>query len=285
MSAHILPNFLVIGAYKAGTTSLFTDLSAHPDVFVPEAKEIGHLANSAVASSDGQRTYAAFFLSGAGFSAVGEVAPQYAADPWFTGVPARAHDVLGSDLRLIYMVRHPIERLESHLNHVRLSRPEQAASLDHMVKAMPKLVDVSRYGHQLDLWRAAFPADQILVQRFEDYVTDPAQVRAAICAFLNVAPLSRMDGETWANITSARRSKPAWVRQWLHTEFYRRHVKPIVPRSIRRKAARTLFRAAPLAPDRFSSETRAALHAELAPDIAHFHELLGLSTPMWQDFC
>ena len=103
----MLPNLIVIGAPKGGTTSLHHYLGAHPDVFMSRRKELGLFDREDWRDRvewyerqfpDRPRGYA------------GESSPAYSMHPTVAGVPERIHELL-PDARLIYLVRDPVERL------------------------------------------------------------------------------------------------------------------------------------------------------------------------------
>ena len=111
-----LPSFLVIGAMKAGTTSLYHYLHAHPQVFMPSIKELDFF----VAGGNwgrGLHWYQKQFAgAGPGAVAVGEASTMYTKYPSVDGVPERIAAHL-PEVRLVYVVRDPIDRIRSHYRH------------------------------------------------------------------------------------------------------------------------------------------------------------------------
>src|SRR5918992_1234170 len=108
----MLPNFLIIGAAKAGTTSLWAYLREHPQVFMAEPKEL-HFFVAASNWKRGLGWYESHFDRAKGSVAVGEACGAYSRFPTHRGVPARIAGVV-PDARLIYLVRHPIDRMVSN---------------------------------------------------------------------------------------------------------------------------------------------------------------------------
>ena len=106
-----LPTFLVIGAPKAGTTSLHDHLRGHPDVFMPTRKEPDFFFRDA-AWREGIASYARLFRRAGSVTAVGETSTSYSRYPHVPDVPERIALVV-PDARLIYLVRHPVERMVS----------------------------------------------------------------------------------------------------------------------------------------------------------------------------
>src|SRR3972149_2256199 len=143
----LLPNFLVIGAPKAGTTSLYHYLRLHPQVFMPATKELSFFVEQNNWPR-GRAWYEEQFSGAVDAAAIGEASPRYTMYPQYAGVPARIADLL-PDIRLIYLVRHPIERMRSHyLDHVIYGAekaPIEKALLDN-----PLYLNASRYDLQIE---------------------------------------------------------------------------------------------------------------------------------------
>lgn len=280
------PDFLVIGAYKSGTTSLFHELAAHPDIGVPAAKEVAHLVRPEVTHANGLARYEAYFHPLRHYPIVGEVAPQYTAAPRWTGVAARARDILGPDLKLIYIVRHPLDRIVSHLAHREAAAPELALGAQVPV-GMFHEADISRYGMQIDPWLSAFPRANLLVVTFEAYRDDPASVRQALFTFLGAGDPPVKGPAVQANVTANRRRKPDWLKRFLRHHAYRAYLQPLLPVKIRQQAGQLISRQAYLKTgpaESMSETTRSVLHETLKPDIADFYTKLGRTGPLWADF-
>src|SRR5262245_60208451 len=106
-----LPNFLVIGAMKSGTTTFYHDLAAHPDVFLAE-KELGALSRD-VATVE----YASYFKRAKPEQLCGDVSTTYSMCPDVSGVADRAKKNLSRNTKIIYLVREPVARAISHHYH------------------------------------------------------------------------------------------------------------------------------------------------------------------------
>jgi hypothetical protein len=164
MSAR-LPDFLVIGAMKCGTTSLYEYLRAHPQVFMPEKKELEYFVE-AKGWTRGLDWYRAQFAEAGDATAVGEASPSYANDPNHPGVPGRIAALL-PHVRLVYVIRHPIERIDSHYRH-RVRYDGERRSADDAVLGSPGVyLPPSRYAHQIDGYLDHFSRDRLLVVRSE----------------------------------------------------------------------------------------------------------------------
>src|SRR4051812_12198760 len=163
-----LPTFLVIGAYKAGTTSLFHYLRAHPQVFMTEEKETFYFTDDAY--HHGREWYEAQFAAGADSVARGEASTAYSAWPNFKHVPERASKLV-PDARIVYLLRHPIERLQSqYLFDARMFRDHRP--IDEAVLDEATYVSRSRYAMQIDRWMAHYPRENLLLLTTEELRND-----------------------------------------------------------------------------------------------------------------
>jgi hypothetical protein len=194
-----LPNFLVIGAQKAGTTWLASQLWHHPDVFMlrPEI----HFFDRASNYEKGPGWYERHFEAARGKRAIGEKSPEYM---WVGGkgpghlasVHRNVHATM-PDARLIAILRNPVERAISQLNH--LIRVQHVAPLEriddllvggrqHLV-ADSGVLDRGRYVHQLAAYRELFDPRQMLVLIYEEDVREqPREGLAKVCHFLGIDP-------------------------------------------------------------------------------------------------
>ena len=104
------PNFIVIGAMRAGTTALFEYLRAHPDVYIPELKELNFFWER---WKRGIGWYESQFAGATDEKAIGELSPEYTFYPARRGVAERIAKLL-PDVKLIYLMRDPIARMRSN---------------------------------------------------------------------------------------------------------------------------------------------------------------------------
>src|SRR4051812_26405844 len=181
----MLPNLLIIGAQKCGTTSLHAYLDLHPDVDMAAGKELDFFIADR-AWRNGPHWYAAHFRDDAAVR--GEASPNYTAWPIWDGVPERAASLV-PDARLVYLVRDPIERIESHYLQRRLQDGERGdiASVIGDVRDPHNLfVARSRYATQLERWLDHFPQEQVLVVAAEDLRDERHATVAAVLAHVGL---------------------------------------------------------------------------------------------------
>ena len=213
-SAHDLPNFVVIGAMKAGTTSLYQYLKGHDQVFMPAIKELDFF----VAESNwcrGIEWYRRQFNAAGAAPARGEASTLYTQYPTHEGVPERMARVLPG-VRLVYVVRDPIERIRSHYEHLVITgaerRPPEVALLEN-----PVYLECSKYAMQLERYLDHFPREQILIVTSEALKLDRRAAVRRVYEFLGVDPTQLpevLDTEFYQ--TARRRTYPPavlWARR------------------------------------------------------------------------
>jgi hypothetical protein len=204
-----LPNALIIGAAKAGTTSLFDWLSQHPQVAPSRIKEVKFFDHN---FSRGPNWYRAQFSPQRHHKLILEASPSYL---WNVPVPGRVRALLGAP-KLIVLLREPVDRAYSHYA-MKVRQGFETLSFEDALEAEPQRLAAladraasggeaflgpqerfaylaeSRYHEQIERWLAVFPKDQLLFIRSEDLFRDPAAVLANTQAFLGLAPFDFPD--------------------------------------------------------------------------------------------
>ena len=210
-----LPNFVVIGAMKAGTTSLFHYLQAHPQVFMSPLKEVDFFAEELNWGRGLDWYRRQFDGAGPNSAAIGEASTSYSKYPEFRGVPERIAQCL-PDARLIYVVRDPIERIRSHYQHRVLVGAERTP-LDVAVLQDDRYVNCSRYAMQIEQYVDLFPREKILLITSEELRALRLPTMRRIFRFLEIDPdfvPDTIDREFYR--TEERASYPRytwWVRR------------------------------------------------------------------------
>ena len=225
----MLPTFLVIGAYKAGTTSLYHYLRAHPQVFMTEAKETFYFTDHAY--GNGREWYEAQFDAAGGAIARGEASTAYSAWPFFEHVPERAH-ALVPDAQLVYVLRHPIERLLSQYRFDARTwwdkRPIDEAVLDEL-----RYVSRSRYATQIEQWLPYYPLDRMHFLTSENLRDHRARELRRVYAFLGVDPdFVPRDVDREHNRRQDLRTENEAVRRLRGTVLHRA-ARAVVPKGLR----------------------------------------------------
>jgi hypothetical protein len=179
-----LPNLVVIGAQKCGTSGLHYQLSLHPEIWMSRPKELNFFIEERNWSR-GQDWYRHYFDAQA--KVRGESSPNYTAYPQHVGVPERMRSVV-PDAKLVYVVRDPLERIAAHWVHNYAKRREKgdlAATLTH---ANASYVVRSQYHMQLQQFLAHYPFGQILVIEQEELRSAPLETLRRVFEFTGVDP-------------------------------------------------------------------------------------------------
>jgi hypothetical protein len=228
----MLPNFLLIGAMKCGTTSLADQLTVHPDIFVSDPKE-PHFFAWNQHWERGIEWYESLFRDAEAAKAVGEASTTYTMHPVAPDVPPRIAQTL-ADVRFLYIVRHPIDRLVSHYMH-RWYEGNTSNSLEAAIESDTQLLAYSRYHYQIQQYLPHFPPDRFLVLVFEEFTADPVAVHQQVYRFLGVDP-SFVPGERPPkNVTDQKVRHGPWVRAARHIPFLRPIANTLFPATLRRR--------------------------------------------------
>jgi hypothetical protein len=179
-----LPNLVVVGGLKCGTTSLHHYLNLHPEIEMSRPKEL----NFFVAELNwplGSEWYASHFSDDAPVR--GESSPHYTSRPRFEGVAERMRSVLG-DVRLVYMVRDPIDRMLSHYLHNVGGGYEHRALADALGDPRSAYVNRSLYSFQLEPYLEQFGSERIEVVAREELKGERPATMRRLFTFLGVDP-------------------------------------------------------------------------------------------------
>ncbi|HEY3013432.1 MAG TPA: sulfotransferase [Chloroflexota bacterium] len=290
----MLPNFVVIGAAKAGTTALYWYLAEHPAVFMSPVKETNYFAfglddkgQLLYGDPDVHRfpvrslsAYQQLFVNAGDAVAVGEASPIYLECPQ---AAARIRELLPT-ARIICSLRHPVDRAYSdyvmYLRH-RGQRFEPARDLTATARwARPdsRWMVIGKYREQLSRYFAAFPRNQIHVILFDDLKRNSLGVVQDVYRFLEVDPAFVPDFDTPHAIGGVPASM--LLEGFLTSNAVRSAVKPWVPKRaanwVRRLRSRNMRQAPPL-----PAELRSELTRPFRDDIAMTSELIGRSLDHW----
>lgn len=197
--AMTLPNFLIIGAAKAGTTSLYEHFRAHPEIFMPRLKEARFFnydgrGNRVKFPVQTLEEYTALFEGVRDEKAVGEATPHYLTFPEAAG---RIRALL-PEARLIASLRNPVDRSYSiYQMNRRNHAANEGVPYARAMQTDPNLQD--SYSAHLERFLALFPRAQVRIILLEDLETAPGATLASLFEFLGVDPAFTPDLSRVAN--------------------------------------------------------------------------------------
>jgi hypothetical protein len=180
-----LPDFVVIGAQKGGTTSLWHYLRVHPDVFLPDLKEPNFFIQEGNWSR-GIEWYRSLFEGPTAQQLLGEVSPGYTMFPTFAGAAARMAKYI-PDARLIYLIREPVDRMISNWGQSRADFLEIRSIRKSFISDL-RYVSLSQYATQIEQYLEYFDREALLVIRTEDLATDTESTMRGVCRHLGISP-------------------------------------------------------------------------------------------------
>jgi hypothetical protein len=218
MAGPPLPNFLILGAQKCGTTTLATALRDHPGIFIPVAKEAHYFDRSEAPVE----AYRAFFSDWSGERRIGEATPEYVY--W----PHAAERIKGAlpDARFVVLVRNPIDRAYSAFWHgvrIGIIRTDFAQALADEPRYLARgkwgfrsLVDRGKYLRQLQRYERFAGRERLHVELSEDLYADPFATLDRVGSFLGVEPFGWRPLRRLNENRQPPRSTPRVARRLLH---------------------------------------------------------------------
>lgn len=273
----MLVDFMVIGAQKCGTTSLATQLAAHPDICFCQEKEPGYFHRVQDWRS-GIAGYHALYDPQPG-QLCGEASTMYTFRPEFEDTHRRLYEY-NPDLKLIYIMRDPVERIVSHYSHNLVRNlvqepPEVAVAND------PTYLDRSRYAMQITPYLDLFGPEQVLLLIFEEYVADQTPALQTIARFLGIDENAGAAIEETAvhKTVGEYYLKYGAIEEMVKSGLFQA-LRPYIPEILRKGIRRRLSNKLDDKPT-FSAELQAQLWVEVAGEVAAIERLLGRPIERW----
>jgi hypothetical protein len=272
----MIPKYaVIIGAMKSGTTSLYNYLAQHPQVAACALKEPNFFARDdhwerglewyeGLWDFDPQKHRIAL-----------EATANYSKAPFTPSAAARMSQISGQ-FTLIYIMRHPIERLESHLTHgtaVGWMRP------DRPIQEYRQAIGVSKYATQLNDYRQYFPVSDMLLIDFSELRNRPEELTRRIFEALKLDPDVPIEVNEVHNRSSERRREhPLWLAL-RNLKVLEQLATRIIPRPIR-AGIRRLISQEPRRV-RLSPQDRAYVTDQIREDIACLERDYDFDTSGW----
>lgn len=271
-----IDNFaLIIGAMKCGTTSLFSYLSQHPQVSTCSAKEPDFFACDDNWANGFNWYQGLWNWDPLNHTIALEASTNYTKAPAFPNVPERIARIQ-ADFRFIYLLRNPIDRIESHYRYGRL----MGFIAGSLQEVLPYLIEVSRYARQLDEYSKRFPVESILLLDFEDLKGHPLELVWKVCDFLEIDRSHSFSGIGEIHNPSGRGSisHPIWDRASRVRPL--RSFAKLLPIE-QRNAIRRFFARKDRVRPTLSEEQRAFALRQLEDDLHRLQTEYGFDVSKW----
>jgi len=287
----IWPNFLIVGAAKCGTTSVWEYLRTHPDVFFPTVKEPTYFMSMPALQGDewtyfagNKQGYLDLYKDAKGYKAIGDASPGYL---WDVNAARLIHEV-SPDARIVIILRDPIERAQSHYLRIKwwgldpLSFPEAVKRdvSDNPIGWWSKFlyVETGMYYEQVRRYLDLFGKEQVGIFLTEDLEKDTPGVVGAIARHIGIDPalLDQQELQRVHNVSRAPRLK--WLYDAVRATVSLRMRMKILPEPVRKwMSYNSVFYKSDK--PRIEPEASQYLQAIYGPDLIKLEELLGRKLP------
>jgi Sulfotransferase domain len=187
-----LPEFIIIGAAKSGTTTLYEYLCRHPQIFMSTPKEPEFFARDENYAR-GIEWYSSLFDNAKPDQICGEASTIYTRSPQFPHTAARIAQHLPR-VKLIYVMRHPVDRAYSHyVQRIKTAQNkkeqlEVRETFEERIQRESLFIDSSHYILQIEQYLPLFKRESILFLLMEDLIFDLPATLAKVCQFLEIDP-------------------------------------------------------------------------------------------------
>lgn len=269
MTARV-PDFIVAGVRKCGTTWLDRCLREHPQIFMPSAtKELFFFDRY---WSRGVAWYGEYFADCPPDHLCGEVSPTYFTEP---KAPERILSVK-PDARLVFVFRHPVERVVSLYHHMR-ARGDTSLSLSEAIEKLPELIEEGFYARHFARFRTAFAPSSIHAILLDDIEADPHAAFRALFTFVGADPSFSPATLTERSYVrrEARLHGLAQLAAWTSRRLHAMGLHRAVAFAKRLGAEKVVLRAPRAAPERLDPKIAARLYALYDPEIGELGRMLG----------
>ena len=266
-----LPDFVIIGAMKSATSTLHDQLAEQSGIFMSTPKEPCYFSDDPVFAR-GVEWYAGLFEAAPAGALCGESSTHYTKLPTYPDTALRLARLLPK-AKLVYVMRHPVDRLVSHYIHG-WTEGEIRVPIDRALDLHPELIHYGRYAMQLDAYLEHFDRSAILPVFFERVRDHGPEELERVARFVGHAgPVTWSAEQTRKNVSSDRLRKSAWRDALVYAPGLSTLRRRLVPQSVRdRIKGLWQMRERP----ELSAASRARLARELDPDLARLGQQLGV---------
>lgn len=226
-----LPEFIIIGAMKSATSTLQEQLALQPGIFMSDPKEPNFFSDD-LQFSRGADWYSSLFERALADDLKGEASTHYTKLPTYDNATYRMHELV-PNVRLVYVMRHPIDRLVSHYIH-EWSMGNIHCDINEAVKRFPEMISYGEYSMQLEPYFAAFGREQILPVFFDRLTSAPQAELERVSRFIGYKGTPRwFDDLKPSNVSSERLRRFPYYEIVVKSVIATRIRRMLVPRRVR----------------------------------------------------
>lgn len=273
------PNFLLIGAPKAGTTSLWDILRQHPEIFMATPKEPRFFCNDE-AYARGWSWYESLFADAGNAKAIGEASPSYCMIKMFPNALPRIAKHL-PEAKIIYVVRHPLDRIESTWLQCLHTGHPMPRSFRRAVRKYAPIVESSMYWQTLSAYRKIFPDERIAVLFFEDFKDNPKLFLRDCFRFLGIDENYDLPDTVARKNVSAEHIMPGQLLWMMRRNPFWERIIRVIPQQAKRPFHKWAFRRVPDRPT-WDPATRQWVLDQVAEDTRRLLEYTGKPADFWK---
>jgi hypothetical protein len=272
-------DFMIIGAQKCGTTTLARQLAAHPEVCFCQKKEPGFF-NRTVDWQSTLPEYHSLYSPTEG-QICGEGSTMYTFLPEWPETHHRLY-AYNPDLKLIYVMRQPVERIISNYAH-RVVRNTVAEKPETAVWADPVFINRSRYSVQIKPYLELFPKENIFLLIFEEYVTNQQKHLEQLASFLNISPDGFLETaqEKAVHQSVGESQLSPWVQK-VRRSAPIQAILPFASTTLRKAMRNKLGNKLDTKPE-FSPTLKQLLWRFLEDDVCNIESIMGRRLSIWRE--
>lgn len=271
------PNFLCIGTFRAGTSWLFQVLKKHPEIFLPEEKELMFFTWHYGRGID---WYERFYTDYRGQRYAGDISPPYLSSE---EAPGRIRKHL-SDIKIVAVLRNPVDQIWS-LYNLWLTRNYTRKDLRVLLREENELLNNVLYFKHLSNYLKYFDRKDLLILLYDNLKTDPVAFLSSVYNFLEIEPLYSDDlFKIWNPTRNPKsilvekviakggdflhRSGLIPLKVWLNKVGINQAIKSLNTRRVRKQS--------------IPSDVRSSINAYVKNDAEQLAELISRDLSFWK---
>ncbi|MFV0593455.1 MAG: sulfotransferase family protein [Draconibacterium sp.] len=293
-----LPNFLIVGASKSGTSSLYHYLKQHPDIYLSEKQKEGRYfsqmkdcfkgpGDKVVAGTviNSLERYSALFEGYNGQEAIGDISPEYLY--FYEKAIPLIRSTLGSDVRIIIILRNPVDRAFSAYTHFVRDKRETLSFEEALQKEEERnrqrwiwawqYKNSGFYFKQVKAYLDQFEYTKVIV--YDHLIDHQDKVIKEICSFIGVNPGFKFDTTYKYNVSGSPKSQVLYKLETSRSLVA--FVKKLLPKGIISKLKRNLTGEKQMVKQEINPKTRTELIGFFKEDILKLQDLIGQDLSPW----